>query len=71
MPEVLSLLAQKVEEQTPIPSHESLMEENFNINPLKCTLCNNRMVLFSIQFGIMSVKQLLPYHRQLALLKKF
>lgn len=70
LPEVLSLLHQKVEEQTPPPSYNSLMEENFDVNPLKCTLCNSIMFTASIQFGITSSKKLLHFHRELALLKK-
>jgi hypothetical protein len=46
------------------------MEENFDINPLKCTLCNSIMLINAIQFGITSVKKLLHFHRELALLKK-
>ena len=70
LPEVLQLLNQKVSKKSPAPSHAKMMTDEFNVNPLECTLCGSAMLLSAIKFRITSSKKLLRFHRELALLKK-
>jgi len=70
LPEVLQLLGQKANKKSPAPSHANMMKDEFNVNPLECTLCGSTMLLSAIKFGITSSKKLLRFHRELALLKK-
>jgi len=70
LPTVRQLLQQKVPEINAAPSYVQLMIQNFNVNPLECTLCGNLMRLSAMVFGITNPNKLLTFHRELALLKK-
>lgn len=70
LPDVYKLLNQEVKEQTTSVSYVQLMIQNFQTNPLKCTLCGKDMLLTTIKFGITNIQKLLGYHYQLALMKK-
>ena len=48
----------------------SLMEKNFGINPLTCILCGKKLLLELVVYGRSAARELLPIHRELALLKK-
>ena len=47
-----------------------LMQKEFNVDPLKCILCGHPLQLTAIRFGKTSIAQLMPHHKQLALLQK-
>jgi hypothetical protein len=70
LPIVQLLLGQEVYEKAPSTSFAQLMLNNFNLDPLKCVLCGNHMVLTDMKFGITNPKKLLQFHKQLALLQK-
>ncbi len=70
LPDVYKLLNQEVEKQTASVSYVQLMIQNFQTNPLKCTICGKDMLLTAIKFGITNIQKLLGYHYQLALMKK-
>ena len=70
LPIVRDLLQQKKPENNTPPSYVQLMIQDFNINPLECTLCGGLMRLSATVFGITNSKKLLTFHRELALLKK-
>lgn len=70
LPIVYLLLGQESRETTPPITFASLMQENFNLNPFICILCGQQLILAKTYFGKTSAQELLPFHRQLALLKK-
>lgn len=70
LPIVHQLLGQTIENNPPAPSYSMLIQKNFGFNPLTCILCGSILVLNMINFGRSSIYQLMPYHRELALLKK-
>lgn len=45
-----------------------LLQQSFNLNPLKCILCGSNMLLTNLVFGA-SQPQLLQFHQPLALMK--
>ena len=70
LPLVYNLLGQINTEPTPAPTYAQLMKTNFNVNPFTCILCGQQLLLSVVYFGKSSTYQLLPYLRELALLKK-
>ncbi len=70
LPIVRQLLKQEAPEINSAPSYVQLMIQNFNVNPLECTLCGNLMRLSAMVFGITNPNKLLAFHRELALLQK-
>ncbi len=42
------MLEQKKSKESPTPSHEQLMSDTFNINPLECTLIESSNMYFEI-----------------------
>lgn len=70
LPIVYQLLGQENKEApTPLIFAE-LMQKSFNLNPFTCILCGQQLILANIHFGKSTAQELLPFHRQLALLKK-
>jgi hypothetical protein len=72
LPRVYNLLGQiqmckKAAQQA---SFSSLMEKNFGINPFTCILCGKKLLLELVVYGKTAARELLPFHRELALLKK-
>lgn len=53
----------------PPPTYAELIQKNFGFNPLICILCGSPLVLTAVQFGKSKIGDLLPLHRDLALLK--
>ena len=51
------------------PTYLSLMLQNFNVNPLACILCGKQLLFSGFHFGKTSVFDLLPLHKQFALLQ--
>jgi Putative transposase len=70
LPLVHQLLGQNIESTLPSPTYSQLIQKAFGFNPLTCILCGSNLVLSMVLFGRSSVHQLLPYHSELALLKK-
>lgn len=69
LPLVNALLGHFIVEQK-TPTFADMMQQNFGFNPLTCILCGQQLLLSIMHFGKTSSMQLLPFHRQLALLKK-
>jgi hypothetical protein len=69
LPIVYDLLGQAEPVPTKPPTYVQLMQENFNVNPLKCILCGQPLVLTAVVFGRYKTPQLLNRHRELATLK--
>lgn len=70
LPIVHKIIGQQPSELKLMPNYVSLMEKSFNLNPLKCIICGNKLMLSNRCFGISNVHKLLTFHRQLAMLKK-
>lgn len=70
LPIVHRLLGQTDKPKMTTPTYAQLMKKNFNVDPLLCPFCGQPLQLTGIKFGKTAVKQLLPYHQQLALLQK-
>ena len=70
LPKVREVLGIKHYETQNPTSFVKLMIQNFNVNPMQCTLCGSDMRLAYIKFGISNISKLLLIHRQLALLRK-
>jgi len=70
LPLVHQLLGQTSENTHHFPTYAQLIQKNFGFNPFTCILCGSMLVLNMVKLGLSSVHQLLPYHRELALLKK-
>ena len=70
LPIVYRLLGQVVSIHDPTLSFAQLIQKSFNVNPFICILCGQNLILISQHFGKSSSSDLLPFHRNLALLKK-
>jgi Putative transposase/Transposase zinc-binding domain len=70
LPIVYKLLEQENPLRSAPPTYAELIQKNFNFNPFICILCEQRMILTAIRFGISKVSELMLYHRTLALLQK-
>jgi hypothetical protein len=70
LPIIHKLIGQQSEYNNPTPTYTSLMEQSFGFNPLTGILCGKQLVLSAVRFGVSSARQLLNFHRELALLKK-
>lgn len=68
LPLVYQFIQQSNNQDSEVISWKSLIQSNFNFNPLTCILCQSPMVLSVIRFG-KSLTELMKYHRQLALMK--
>jgi hypothetical protein len=53
----------------PPTTYAELIQKNFGFNPLICVLCGAPLLLAAVQFGKSKIADLLPLHRDLALLK--
>lgn len=58
LPLVHQLLGQNSQKPTPPLSYATLMQENFNVNPLVCLLCGHPLLLTAISFGQTNIAQL-------------
>jgi hypothetical protein len=70
LPVVYQLLGQKNAAVSPTLTFAELMQRNFNIDPFACILCGQQLILVAHHPGKSTAHELLPFHRQLALLKK-
>jgi hypothetical protein len=70
LPIVYQLLKQDHNNTTTPPTFAELIQKNFHFNPLLCILCGSPLILAAIHIGLSTADALLPFHRQLALLKK-
>jgi len=70
LPRVYQLLNQETPRLTTSLSYAILIYKNFNFHPLICILCGQPLILSSVSFGPSNARQLIPFHRQLALLQK-
>lgn len=71
LPLVYQLLGQaRNNQQTCAPTFSQLIQKNFHFDPLSCILCGSQLFLAATYIGKTTIGQLLPLHRQLALLKK-
>lgn len=69
LPIVNKLLNLTVKDETTITiTHAQLLQQSFNLNPLKCILCGSNMLLSNVIFGA-NQSQLLRFHQTLALMK--
>lgn len=69
LPITYKLLGQKHNSKISPPSFAELIQQNFKFNPLTCILCGHQLILKAIHYGL-NIKQLISYHREVALLKK-
>lgn len=70
LPIVYQLLGQQIFD-TPSPlTFAELMQKSFNLNPFTCILCGQQLILAATHLGKSTAAELLPFHRQLALLQK-
>lgn len=71
LPIVYTLLHQETRNNySAIPTFAQLIQKDFHLNPLLCILCGAPLRLVAMVIGKSTVAELLPLHRQLALLKK-
>jgi len=70
LPIIYSLIGQKNNTKPHTATFAELIKKNFNLDPLKCILCGNKLVLSQINFGNAHLWNLIKHHEQLALLKK-
>jgi hypothetical protein len=68
LPIVYKLLNQENNAKTKTPTYAELIQKDFHLNPFKCILCGQQLVLSEIHFG-KNTAELLTFHRELALLK--
>jgi hypothetical protein len=68
---VYKLIGQAYPQNTQPPTYSELIQKNFNFDPLECILCGYPLALVAISFGSCRTKQLLGFHKELALYKKF
>lgn len=69
LPVVYQLLGQINYNQDSSQTYATLMQKNFNFNPLTCILCGHHLVPSTIVFG-KNTSELLSFHRELALQRK-
>ncbi|HLB41296.1 MAG TPA: IS91 family transposase [Gammaproteobacteria bacterium] len=72
LPIIYTLLGQEKSRAESIQkiTFASLMKATFNIDPLQCILCGKKLLLELVIYGKSSARDLIPFHRELALLKK-
>lgn len=70
LPIIYFMLGQKTNVLNTPQTFAELMIKNFNIDPFKCILCGNKLILSEIAFGNANIGNLIKHHKQLALLKK-
>ncbi len=67
---VYKLIGQATPKQTQPLTHAELIQKDFNFNPLECILCGCPLALIATSFGC-KTKQLLGFHKELALFENF
>ncbi len=70
LPTIYKLLEQENKLLSQPPTFTELIQKNFNFDPLSCILCGKQLILASVNFGECKTRELLNFHRELALLKK-
>jgi len=71
LPIIYSILGQDASSKPHTATFAELMMKNFNLDPLKCILCGNKLILSEVAFGNANTGNLIKHHEQLATLKKF